>query len=124
VADLSTVRASIMQALTALPANLYDHTPEVPMLPAIVLLPGDPYIAPIQLKRGQYQASFEIRIAVTSIDNQAGITNLEQLAFGVFESLPAGVIPQEVSQPQPLSLGMAEVIACTIPLTIPISTEE
>lgn len=124
MADLSSLRSDIMQSLASLPANLYDHTPEVPMLPAIVLLPGDPYIELKAFAPGFYQANFEVRIAVNSIDNAAGLVALEELALGVFEGLPGYVKPVEVSQPNPLTLGMAEVIACTIPVYVQFSTQE
>lgn len=121
--NLSTLRETISGALEELGANVYAYTPQTPILPAVVIVPDEPYIEIKFTNKNVLQANFQLQIAVSSVDNLAGIQALEELSLGAIAALPAGIIVGNVSAPNSFSIGQAEVIAVTLPIQIPFTQE-
>lgn len=119
--NLSATRQSITDALASVSANLYWYVPETIIAPAVVIVPDSDYIEPISISRSQYKARFRVTFFVGMRNNQSALDNLETLAFAALDALPAGITVGNVSQPQPINLGQADLLSAD--LTIELTTQ-
>lgn len=109
--SFAALRQSITENFQNITANVYWFPPEVVLPPAIVLVPDDPYIEIVPIKRGAYRVSYQVTCAVGLIDNQSALANLEDLIVSALNSLPAGYSVGEVSAPQVVNLGQADLLS-------------
>ena len=85
------VRGAIKTALASVSANVYDHAPEAPIVPAIVIVPDSPYMeletigkSPVRVK-----LNYTITAAVAYLSNPASLDNLEKLVISILGALNA-----------------------------------
>lgn len=109
--SLVTVREDLANLLSGMNANVYFFPPEVVMTPAAIVIPDTPYITPLSIGTGKYRVKFRLTFAVAMTSNQAALNTLEDLIFAAYDALPVGYILGEVSDPRPVNLGQADLLA-------------
>lgn len=112
--NLADIRQDIADLLSGADANLYFYPPEVPLLPAIILVPADPYIQPITIGTNRFKVRFKITFAVAMTNNQASLNKIEELVFYAYDNLPVGYSVLETSNPQPVALGQTDLLSCDL----------
>ena len=87
MADLATYRANLAATLDAAGRVVYAWPRENITPPAIVLVPGSPYITVTAIGGSRCHVRFDITVIVNAADNQAALANLEALIFSVTDLL-------------------------------------
>lgn len=112
--NLQDVRQEVADLLAATNANVYLFPPAVPMLPAVIVVPADPYVAPITLGSNRFKIRFKLTFAVAMTDNQASLNMIEELIFSAYEYLPVSFMVAETTNPQPVNLGQTDLLSCDL----------
>ena len=86
--NLKTLRQSLASALedAGIDYSTSAFPPPVVVLPTVVIVPGNPWIAPVTLGRPgtpQVEVSFRLTCIVANLDNQGSLDQLETLVFAV-----------------------------------------
>jgi hypothetical protein len=116
MADLATLRSSIATALEDAGRVVYAYPNEQIALPALVLVPGSPYIE-IQNVGGatkRLKVNLEVTACVKVADNQAALKNIETLMLDVLAALPADVNAAQWSQPQIQQVGAQDALTALL----------
>jgi hypothetical protein len=116
MADLSALRSSIATALEDAGRVVYAYPNEQIALPALVLVPGSPYIE-IQNVGGatkRLKVNLELTACVKVADNQAALVNMETLMLDVLAALPADVNAAQWSQPQIQQVGAQDALTALL----------
>lgn len=92
MSDLVTLRSNLATALNAAGRVVYAFPREQIIPPALVLVPGSPYITPVAIGglTNRLNVRFDITAVVGAADNQAALMNIEQLMLDVLNALPSG----------------------------------
>lgn len=92
MADLVSLRNTLATALNGAGRVVYAFPREQIIPPALVLVPGSPYITPVAIGglTNRLNVRFDITAVVGAADNQAALMNLETLALDVLDVLPTG----------------------------------
>jgi hypothetical protein len=108
---LSELRESLAEALTGDWWNTYSYPPAVVSPPAVVIVPGDPYLEPLTLGPNTRQrAYFQVTCAVAPLDNAAQLDQLERLVLNCYAQLPAGVSADTASRPNTATVGPSDLL--------------
>lgn len=93
MADLTTLRNDLADALGAAGRVVYAYPNETITPPALVLVPGSPYLTPVSIggPNNRIEVRFELTAYVQNQDNQAALKALETLMLDVFDVLPNGI---------------------------------
>ena len=85
----SDVRGAIKTALAGVTANVYDHVPEAPIVPAVVIVPDSPYmeLELIGKSKTHVRLNYTITACVAYLSNPASLDNLEQLIISILGAL-------------------------------------
>ena len=69
------VRGAIKTALASVTANVYDHVPESPIVPAVVIVPDSPYmeLELIGKSTTRVKLNYTISAAVAYLSNPASL---------------------------------------------------
>lgn len=121
--NLSTLRQDIADTLSGLSANVYAYVPKAISAPAVVVFPDTNYVEPLSIGSGKYRVRFRVTFAVNMSDNQAALDNLETLLFDAYAALPNHWQAGTASNPQPVNLGQADLLACDLTLTVITESE-
>ena len=116
--SFAALRQNITENFQNITANVYWFPPEVVLPPAIVLVPNDPYIEISPIKRGAYRVSYRVTCVVGLVDNQAALAGLEDLVTSALNSLPAGYVVGEVSAPNVVNLGQADLLSSEFTISV------
>lgn len=83
------VRGAIKTALASVSANVYDHVPEAPIVPAVVIVPDSPYmeIELIGKSTTRVKLNYTISACVAYLSNPASLDNLEKLVISILGAL-------------------------------------
>jgi len=109
VSTLLTVRQDLADQIAAIvgdPVVVYPYPAEAIALPAVVILPDEPYWTPAKFGQGAtagVRVNFEVQLIVTRSELELGFTDLEQLAIGVGTAITAGPTTfrwADLAQPQ------------------------
>ena len=103
MANLITLRNGLATALGAAGRVAYSFPREQITPPALVLVPGNPYLTPASIggAGNRINVKFDITAIVGAADNQAALANIEALMLDTFDALPAGTsINSGWTQPQ------------------------
>jgi hypothetical protein len=108
-ADLAAaIRAEIDASSIEFKPVVYDFPVELPALPAVVLVPSDPYWQPRRFGApvSGLKAGIEIQLIVPRTEVEAGIDLLEALAAVVISSLSEVPVCRwvELGQPEPIEV--------------------
>lgn len=121
----STILSSVRQPLAAvftsanIVANVYDHVPEFPPNPFLVIVPTNPYMEIDLIGKAQTKVklNFNLTCGVQNADNAAALDNLEQLIISILAAIPSGFEIGAVSAPRLLSVGNGESLAADISIS-------
>lgn len=112
--NLSALRSELATALAPISATVYAYPPKALPTPSVSIIPGSPYIAPVNLGTDKYRAKFQVTAAVATMDNEAALENLETLIFGIYSNLPTGWVVSETTQPNLIDLGQSVVLTAEV----------
>lgn len=120
MANLVTLRADLADSLKAAGRVVYSFPKEQITPPALVLVPGSPYIRPVSIGGfgNRLNVRFDITAIVAAADNQAAIANLETLMLDVLNALPQGVSVDQWTQPSIFSIGSNEMLISQITIEL------
>ena len=83
------IRGAIKTALAGVTANVYDHVPEAPIVPAAVIVPDSPYmeIELIGKSTTRVKLNYTVTACVAYLSNPASLDNLEKLVISILGAL-------------------------------------
>jgi hypothetical protein len=119
---LTEARQELAEALEGTGYLVFDYVAENPVVPCIVLVPGEPYVEQQTLGK-RYSVYFEAHLMVAYIDNQAAIINLEQLIEKFLEAIPPGMVYGTFSRPGRVQVGPSEALGTKITIHITTTKE-
>jgi len=105
MANLATFRTALATALSGAGRVVYAYPNEDLTSPALVLVPGNPYIEPVGIGglTNRINVGFDLTAVVGASDNQASLANIETLMLEVLQVLPAGYSVTAWNQPTVLT---------------------
>jgi len=110
------VRDALKTAFTNLQASTYNSVPESVITPAIVIVPGTPYLEPTLLSKNNVKV--KINMTATALvsynSNPASLDNIEKLIISILAALPAGYIVGVVERPLVQQIGAAQYLTADI----------
>lgn len=113
MANLATLRSSLATSLGAAGRVVFAYPKENASLPAIVLVPADPYMTPRAIggASNRIHVRFNVAVMVSGVDNQGALNKIESLMLDVFNQLPDGTsILGGWTAPGPIEVAGQEVI--------------
>jgi len=124
LANLVTTRNAIATSLAAAGRVVLAYPAENITPPALVLVPGSPYLTPqvIGGANNRVNLKFDLTAIVNAADNQAALANIESLMLAVFTALPAGVTIGSWSQPTVTQVGNAEMLISQVSIELATTT--
>jgi hypothetical protein len=115
MADLATLRANLATTLQSAGRVVYAFPNENITPPAIVLVPGSPYITVGAIGGSRCHVRFDITCIVNAADNQAALKNLETLILSVTDLLANNIsLLGGWSQPTVQQIGNADMLISQI----------
>lgn len=118
MSNLSAIRGEIKTALSSVPATIYAYPPKSVPLPSVSIVPGSPYLEPINLGTNKFRTRYQITAAVNALENEAALQNLEELLLAIYAAIPAGWIVSNTSSPRILDLGQSVALTADVTLEI------
>jgi hypothetical protein len=124
LANLITQRNAIAASLAAAGRVVLAYPAENITPPALVLVPGSPYLTPqvIGGANNRVNLRFDLTAIVNAADNQAALANIESLMLATFTALPAGVTIGSWSQPTVTQVGNAEMLISQVSIELAVTT--
>ena len=102
---------------------VFAYPPATPLPHSLILTPDSPYVTPNTLGNSSVTLNFTLRLCVNTADNQADILELENMIAGVITRLPSYVVWTDVSSPQQLQVGTAELTVCDFSIAVAVNIE-
>lgn len=115
------VRGAIKTALASVSANVYDHVPESPIVPAIVIVPDSPYMELESIGRSNVRVNlnYTITACVAYLSNPASLDNLEKLIISILGALTASKYElSTVDRPSVTQVGSSNMLVADIRLSV------
>ena len=115
------VRGAIKTALAGVSANVYDHTPEAPIVPAVVIVPDSPYMELETIGRANVRVrlNYTITACVAYLSNPASLDNLEKLVISILSALSASKYElSTVERPSITQVGTTNLLVADIRLSV------
>ena len=115
------VRGAIKTALASVSANVYDHVPESPQVPAVVIVPDSPYMELEAIGKASIRVklNYTVTAAVAYLSNPASLDNLEKLTISILSALGASKYElSTVSQPSVTQVGAVNLLVYDISLSV------
>jgi len=115
------VRTPIKTALAGVSANVYDHVPESPQVPAVVIVPDSPYmeLELIGKTTTRVKLNYTISAAVAYLSNPASLDNLEKLVISILGALSASKYElSTVERPTVTQVGAVNLLVSDIRLSV------
>ena len=109
-------RAALATALATSGATVYPSVPESPIPPAIVIVPGSPYMESVLFNKAttKVKINFAITAIVANNSNAGSLANLEALIIGILGAIPSGYEVGDVEKPTVLSIGASTMLVADI----------
>ena len=117
----SDVRGAIKTALASVTANVYDHVPESPIVPAVVIVPDSPYmeIETIGKSPVRVNLNYTVTAAVAYFSNPASLDNLEKLVISILGALSGSKYElSTVERPTVTQVGTTNLLVSDIRLSV------
>lgn len=115
MANLVSLRNSLAATLGAAGRVVYAFPNENITPPAIVLVPGSPYMTVGAIGGSRIHVRFDITCIVNAADNQAALANLEDLILSVSDLLANNIsLLGGWSQPSVQQIGNADMLISQI----------
>ena len=115
------VRGGIKTALANVSANVYDHVPESPIVPAVVIVPDSPYmeLELIGKSTTRVKLNYTISAAVAYLSNPASLDNLEKLVISILGALSGSKYElSTVERPTVTQVGTTNLLVSDIRLSV------
>ena len=115
------VRGAIKTALASVSANVYDHAPESPIVPAVVIVPDSPYMQLESIGRSNVRVNlnYTITACVAYLSNPASLDNLEKLIISILGALSASKYElSTVERPSITQVGSTNLLVSDIRLSV------
>jgi len=115
------VRGAIKTALAGVAANVYDHVPESPIVPAVVIVPDSPYFELESIGRSnvRLKINYTITACVAYLSNPASLDNLEKLVISILGALSASKYELSVvERPSITQIGTTNLLVSDIRLSV------
>jgi len=115
------VRGAIKTALANVTANVYDHVPEAPIVPAVVIVPDSPYmeLELIGKTKTHVRLNYTITACVAYLSNPASLDNLEQLIISILGALNNSKYELSVvERPSVTQVGTTNLLVSDIRLSV------
>ena len=115
------IRGAIKTALAGVTANVYDHTPEAPIVPAVVIVPDSPYmeLELIGKSTTRVKLNYTITAAVAYLSNPASLDNLEKLVISILGALSGSKYElSTVERPSITQVGVTNLLVSDIRLSV------
>ena len=115
------VRGAIKTALAGVAANVYDHVPEAPIVPAVVIIPDSPYmeLETIGKSKVRVKLNYTISALVAYLSNPASLDNLEKLVISTLAALgSSGYELSTVERPSVNQVGTTNLLVSDIRLSV------
>lgn len=109
-------RAALATALATTLATVYASVPETPIPPAIVIVPGSPYMEALVINKAttKVKINFAITAIVANNSNAGSLANLEALIIGILGAIPSGYEVGDVEKPTVLVVGTSPMLVADI----------
>jgi len=114
--SIAETRAALANAFSGLSATCYASVPESPIPPAIVIVPGSPFMEVVLIGKAKTQVklNFAITAIVASNSNAGSLDNLEKLIMGILAAMPAGYVVGVIEKPTVLEVGQSPMLVADI----------
>lgn len=115
------VRGAIKTALSNVSANVYDHVPEAPIVPALVIVPDSPYmeLETIGKTKVRVKLNYTISALVAYLSNPASLDNLEKLVISALAALGSSNYELSVvERPTITQVGTTNLLVSDIRLSV------
>ena len=115
------VRGAIKTALAGVSANVYDHVPEAPQVPAVVIVPDSPYMELELISKAttRLKLNYTVSAAVAYLSNPASLDNLEKLVISILCALSASKYElSTVERPTVTQVGTVNLLVSDIRLSV------
>jgi len=115
------VRGAIKTALAGVTANVYDHVPESPIVPAVAIVPDSPYfeLELIGKSLTRVKLNYTITACVAYFSNAASLDNLEKLIISILGALSASKYElSTVEKPSVMTVGTTNLLCADIRLSV------
>jgi hypothetical protein len=115
------IREAIKTALVGVTANVYDHVPEAPIVPAVVIVPDSPYMELefISKTTTRVKLNYTITACVAYLSNPASLDNLEKLTISILGALNASKYElSTVERPSVTQVGTTNLLVSDIRLSV------
>jgi hypothetical protein len=111
LANLVSIRTALATSLSAAGRVVYSYPNENITAPAIVLVPGAPYITVGSIGGGRLHIRFDITAIVNAADNQAALANIETLILSITNSISSNYsLLNGWSQPTVQQIGNSDML--------------
>lgn len=119
---LAGLRTELVDSLAGVQATIYQFLPEMIAAPAVVILPGDPYIASGEQPFGFFEAKFALAVIANVAPNKEATAALDLLIEAVLAAVIAeGYGVEQVATPYAFESGGAVHLAADITITTTFS---
>jgi hypothetical protein len=115
------VRGALKTALASVSANVYDHVPEAPQVPAVMVVPDSPYMELESIGRANVRVklNYTVTAAVAYLSNPASLDNLEKLVISILGALSASKYElSTVDRPSIAQVGTVNLLVSDIRLSV------
>lgn len=101
------IRGALATALSGVAASVYNHVPEAPIPPAVVIVPDAPYLDFEIINKSTLKCKVNLTISciVAYNSNPGSLDNLEKLVISAVQAIPAGWIVEQADQPRVTEMG-------------------
>ena len=125
MANLVTQRNALAASLAAAGRVVLAYPAENITAPALVLVPGSPYLEPQVIGGANKRVNmrFDLTAIVNAADNQAALANIEALMLATFTALPANVTIGSWSQPTVTQVGNSDMLISQVSIELATTTE-
>lgn len=121
MANLTATRTSLATALKATGRAVYNHPAQTTSMPAIIIVPSNPYVEPLTIGYGTVSVAFDVTLAVAATDNAANLAAIETMIFDVLQKIPAGYNADTFTAPVPTEINGAPCVSTIVRLTTQIT---
>lgn len=110
------IRGALKTAFASVAASVYNHVPEAPIPPAIVIVPDSPYLEMEVINKNTFKCKVNLTISciVAYNSNPGSLDNLEKLIISTIQAIPSGYEVDSADQPRVQEVGASAMLVSDI----------
>lgn len=110
------IRGVLVTALSGIAASVYNHVPESPIPPAVVIVPDAPYLEMEVINSSTFKCKVNLTISciVAYNSNPGSLDNLEKLIISTIQAIPSGYEVDSADQPRVQEVGASAMLVSDI----------